>query len=157
MGTVAHECEKSEKFQISRLLRKEICARTLKSLLRSILRDKMKEIMIPVEQPYIKKTVKFFNGIFQENQEKRIQFWLENVKPLLIKKFPKSFFDGQVEDEKFFWEMSSEDLDDIFLRVQKLSGVELTNPTKRRTPLFFSDVVRMGVVRIFRLCDSDRR
>lgn len=149
LGTVAMELEKSEKIQHCKLVRKEICARTLKSMLRSILRNKMKETSIPVEQPYIKKTVKFFNNVFAENKEIRKRFWIENVKPLLITKFPRSFSTTQVEDSEFFWEMTENDLDDVYLRVQKLTGVELTNPTKRCSPLFFSDVIRMGVVRKF--------
>ncbi len=109
----------------------------------------MKKSSIPLEQPYIKKAVKYFNKAFSTIDADRMEFWLNNIKPHLISKYPNAFTKDEVEDPSFFWTFyeSMEQLSNIFSRVQHLTGVEIEDNVVR-SPFLFSDIRRLRVVNL---------
>jgi hypothetical protein len=94
-------------------------ARVMKDQIKKTLRDTMRRVRVPSEEPYRLQILNYLNEIFVRNLK---SFWSTEVKDLLKRKFnydiPLSFCNGSLLDVV--------DTNDLLMRFQQLSGVKLT-------------------------------
>lgn len=83
LGRVRSLCKLPE---LRGLILVEVVARLLKSLMRLHLREMMKKLRVPLEQPYRRFAVDYLNLVFGSS-EKSTRYWSERLKPKLRAKF----------------------------------------------------------------------
>lgn len=86
--------------EVRRVLLVEALARTMKCQLRSLYREKMKQITVPSSDPFREITVEFFNLVIGagEYAEKSREYWEGPLKKDLLEKFEKIFSDKDLSD-----------------------------------------------------------
>ncbi len=122
----------------NRLVIVEMCARSLKAILRENLRDTMRLYRVPLEQPYVEKLVEFLNVAFGANA-KSADFW-ESLRAMILQKFGLNALPahGLVDLHKIAMRSNMSKVGHIpsckmlFLRFQKQMGFELTHHMQRK-------------------------
>ena len=124
---------------VNRLIVVEMCARSLKAVLRQTLRDTMRLYKVPLEQPYEEKVVEFLNLVFGSGDSSE-DFWERVIKKIILEKFgPKSLAGhGMVSLHRMVNAGSLSKIGPLlgskllFLRLQKQIGFVLSADMQRK-------------------------
>lgn len=107
----------------------EIVARAIKNNLRFKLREKMKQLRLPLEEPYRRLVIDFLNLVFGNNKDSDV-YWNKYIKEDLIANFTDPLSEQELEESYPLKVRTKEgELDDTFInrvfeRVQKMMGLQ---------------------------------
>eukprot|EP01118_Nematostelium_gracile_P006177 TRINITY_DN1987_c0_g1_i1.p1 TRINITY_DN1987_c0_g1~~TRINITY_DN1987_c0_g1_i1.p1 ORF type:complete len:887 (+),score=181.40 TRINITY_DN1987_c0_g1_i1:68-2728(+) len=109
----------------------EIIARVFKNNLKQKLRNKMKILRKPVEEPYRRLVVNYLNLIFGNTVESD-QYWNFNLKVDCQKSFllslkPKEADSNHIFKPRVFGEIDTNFMQTLLMRIQKLTGIGFSN------------------------------
>eukprot|EP01091_Cochliopodium_minus_P008798 TRINITY_DN2050_c0_g2_i9.p1 TRINITY_DN2050_c0_g2~~TRINITY_DN2050_c0_g2_i9.p1 ORF type:complete len:1349 (-),score=401.15 TRINITY_DN2050_c0_g2_i9:136-4182(-) len=130
---------------IKKLLMVEALARTMKSHLRALYREKMSQLTVPNEEVFREITISFMNLIFGNiNQTKSEQYWNGVLKEKLVEKFEKILSPGEMEPN-FQIRTLVDDLDMLVLlkRFIKMMNIKLS---KGCSDLFFHSGAQLSTI-----------
>lgn len=108
-------------------------ARVVKNKLRKVLRKKMKELKVPLEEPYRRLVISYLNLVLGDSEASE-EYWNGNLKKSLQRTFVEGLSE-QESNEAYSLKSSlnnfSNDRVDgkllLFLRLQKMTGLRFTN------------------------------
>jgi len=108
----------------------EILARTLKNLLREAIREKMRQIKVSAQEPYLDLVKEFFNTILGNNQaflEKSVSFW-QHLKIEAQNRFEFGLSAEEMSSSYNLWVQVHDHLPTIFFKLQDYAHISLTAP-----------------------------
>ena len=110
----------------------EMAARVIKNNLRRKLREKMKSLRLPVDEPYRRLVIDYLNLVFGESDASQA-YWATDVKSQIQEKYVRSLTAREKMREfplkNLLSQFSRENIDGkyiMFTRVQKMSGLKFT-------------------------------
>lgn len=149
LGKVRHWCNQDLSRQ---LLATEILARTIKCHANLSLREKMREMRLPVDQPYRHLVVNLLNRVLGNRGGDSEAFWRKELRDMVMGKFgPETFNDDEME-EGFDLRRTIVSVVDLIRRLLQFLGVSLTKKAQSELVRAFEDVPLAGT---FRFVDSD--
>jgi tetratricopeptide (TPR) repeat protein len=133
LGVVRHHIiEKAANWDCQLLLLVEMAARVIKNNLRKRLREKMKSLKLPVDEPYRRLVIDYLNLVFGESDASQA-YWATEVKTQITVKYVRGLTSAERAAEfplkTNLSQFSRMDIDGkyiMFMRVQKMSGLKFT-------------------------------
>jgi len=115
------------------LLFVEMCARVIKNNLRLRLREQMRKLQLPLEEPYRRLVVDYLNLILGHNDQSE-EYWANNIKMSLVRKFEYALSEEEEQQDfplKCLLDVFSDIRIDgkllLFNRLQKFCGLKFTH------------------------------
>ncbi|KAL6059841.1 Clu domain-containing protein [Balamuthia mandrillaris] len=146
------------------LLLVEMCARIVKTNLRLRLRERMRELKLPLEEPYHRLVIDYLNLIIGHSDHSE-EYWTKNLKISLMRKFELALTPEEAAEnfplKSILDSFSDASMDGkllLFNRVQKLCGLKFSRrvikefstnknfwSTRGEQPLDYTDMEEMGL------------
>lgn len=115
------------------LLFVEMCARVVKNNLRLRLRERMRKLKLPLEEPYHRLVIDYMNLVIGHNDQSE-EYWAKNLKTSLVRKFEGALNAEEAEDDyalkcvlDYFSDNSMDGKLLLFNRIQKICGLKFTH------------------------------
>jgi hypothetical protein len=73
-----------------------MCARVVKNKLRTLLRNRMKQLKVPLEDPYRRLVVEYLNVVLGSSEQSE-EYWERKIKPALQGSFLSALSDAEAK------------------------------------------------------------
>eukprot|EP01087_Luapelamoeba_hula_P012489 TRINITY_DN3487_c0_g1_i6.p1 TRINITY_DN3487_c0_g1~~TRINITY_DN3487_c0_g1_i6.p1 ORF type:complete len:703 (-),score=108.99 TRINITY_DN3487_c0_g1_i6:22-2130(-) len=110
----------------------EMCARVVKNNLRLRLRERMRKLGMPLDEPYRRIIIDFLNLLLGHNDQSE-EYWAKNLKTSLIRKFELSLTEEEARPNfplkcilDYFSDNSMDGKLLLFNRIQKICGLKFS-------------------------------
>lgn len=114
----------------------EIFSRVIKNLLRLLLREKMKLLRVPLEEPYRRLVIEYLNLLFGES-DRSDEYWNTVIRKNVQANFPDALTAEEASDNFFLKPtltfFSAEDVDGkylLFCRIASMAGLKISAATR---------------------------
>jgi hypothetical protein len=122
--------------------------RVVKQLLREMLRSKMEELRLPLEEPYLILIVNVLNLLFNQSKEAKL-FWDSEIKPKLKEKFGISIPENVILQRLTFSAKTPTFNRMLLSRIQQVQGLKLSDKVLRavnkpNSLVYSEDIIEIG-------------